>query len=87
MFPAAVQVNTASGITLNEHPPAAVALQPVGIVQPVIAFVPETWNNGPLGRVVPATEATVAETAGEAIVFPNPGTHTFDPPVPLEQIH
>ena len=42
MLPAAVQVQTASGMMVNEQPPIAVALQPTGTVHEVIAFVPVT---------------------------------------------
>ena len=73
----AVVVNVPSGITQKLVPPTAVAFMPTGIPQAVIAFVPVIWNSGPLGVVVPATEATAVVTAGEKSVFWNPGTHVF----------
>ncbi len=63
MFPAVVQVQALSGITVNWHCPTAVALQPVGMLKPVTALVPApTWNRGPLGVMAEAASATSVVT-------------------------
>src|SRR5215469_10212844 len=61
MLPADVQVQVepAAEITVNEHSPLAVALQPTGTVNPLMAPEPLITKTGPVGRTAPVAAATV----------------------------
>lgn len=81
MLPAAVQVQVepAAEIIVKVQAPVAVALQPTGTVNPVIAPAPLTMKYGPLGVIVPAAAGTVAVWAvkSRASGLLNPATQVL----------